>query len=117
MSLFAQLEERLKRALLDRDTETVDVLKLVKSAVVLQAKEQRLASPSDELSQAAIYKQIKAYQEVIDLYSDQNQEEMADEKEAGDENPPSLTAHPIRPVGAGGYYKSRWLARLEWSWR
>ena len=81
MSLFAQLEERLKRALLDRDTETVDVLKLVKSAVVLQAKERGLPSPTDELCQAAIYKQLKAYQEVVDLYRGQNQTQMVAEKE------------------------------------
>ncbi|MYB39973.1 hypothetical protein F4X86_01590 [Candidatus Saccharibacteria bacterium] len=81
MSLFAQLEDELKRALLARDTEKVEVFKLVKSAILLQAKEQGLQSPPPELCQAAIYKQIKAYQEIIDLYRSQNQAEAAAGKE------------------------------------
>ena len=81
MSLFAQLEDELKRALLARDTDKVEVFKLVKSAVLLQAKEQGLEPPSDELCQAAIYKQIKAYQEIIDLYRSRDQAEVAAGKE------------------------------------
>ena len=56
MSLFAKLEAELKTALLARDMVAVDVLKMIKSPVLLQAKEQNLTEPTDEICQTAIYK-------------------------------------------------------------
>ena len=81
MSLFAQLEDKLKRALLGRDTEAVETFKLVKSAVLLQAKERGMESPTDELCRAAIRKQIKACQEAADLYRDRGQADAVAAKE------------------------------------
>ena len=81
MSFFAQLEGRLKRALLDRDTETTDVLKLIKSSVLLQAKESGLELPSDEMCQAAVYRQIKAYEETAGLYRQRGEQSSAEQQE------------------------------------
>lgn len=81
MFLYSQLEEKLKQALLSRDLKTVEVLKLIKSPILLKAKELNQAAPSDEICQNLIHKQIKIYQEAIDLYKNQNQLEVIAQKE------------------------------------
>ena len=71
MSLFQQLESKLKQALLGHDFVAIDILKLVKSVILLQAKEMNAETPPDQVCQAVIYKQIKAYEDVIALYEGQ----------------------------------------------
>ena len=80
MSLFARLEEELKRALLARDTLAVEVIKLVKSAVLLQAKSAGSQIADDASVQAALGKQIKNCREAAELYHSQGQQEVASQK-------------------------------------
>ena len=72
----------MKTALLARDMVAVDVLKMIKSPMLLQAKEQNLTEPTDEICQAAIYKQIQNYQEAIELLYKLNQSQAAQSKES-----------------------------------
>lgn len=80
MSLFAELEAVLKKALLNRDLPTVEVLKLLKSEILLQAKAQQ-TEVSDEISRRCLDKKIKNYQEAAQLYKEQNQIDRARQKE------------------------------------
>ena len=80
MPLFAYLEEELKRVLLARDVLAVEVIKLVKSAVLLQAKSAGLQMPDDASVQAALGKQIKNCREAAELYRSQGQQEVASQK-------------------------------------
>ena len=81
MSLFSQLEEKLKRSLLDRDSETTEILKLVKSTALLQAKDLNLETPTDEICQGVISKKIKTCRETIDLYQSRNLSEPAQQQQ------------------------------------
>ena len=80
MALFTRLEEELKRALIARDATASETLKLVKSAVLLQAKAAGGGTPSDEIVQAAVYKQIRNCREAAELYAGQDQQEEASQK-------------------------------------
>ena len=72
----------MKTVLLARDMVAVDVLKMIKSPMLLQAKEQNLTEPTDEICQAVIYKQIQGYQEAIELLYKLNQSQAAQSKES-----------------------------------
>ena len=75
------MEKKLKRSLLERDFETIEVLKLVKSAALLQAKDLNLETPSDKICQAVIDKRIKNCQESVDLYQSLDQAENVRQQE------------------------------------
>ena len=77
MPLFSHLEEELKRALIARNMVVTDTLKLVKSTMLSEAKTASLPMVTDEMFQVIIYKQIKKYREAAELYSSQNQAELA----------------------------------------
>ena len=80
MSLFDELEANLKKALLSRDLLTVEVLKLLKSEILLQAKAQQ-TEISDELCRRSLDKKIKNYREAAQLYERENQSDRAKQKE------------------------------------
>lgn len=80
MSLFDELEANLKKALLSRDLLTVEVLKLLKSEILLQAKAQQ-TEISDELCRRCLDKKIKSYEEAAQLYRRENQAGRAQQKE------------------------------------
>ena len=75
------MEKKLKRSLLERDFETIEVLKLVKSAALLQAKDLNLETPTDKICQAVIEKRIKNCRESVDLYQNLDQAENVRQQE------------------------------------
>ncbi len=75
------MEEKLKRSLLDRDSETTEILKLIKSIALLRAKDLNLETPTDEICQAVIGKKIKTCRETIDLYQSRDLPEPAQQQQ------------------------------------
>lgn len=68
MSIYDALETRLKQASIDRDTEVVDLLKLIKSQILLEVKTSQLDQPTDDLVLLSIRRQIKKIKESIESY-------------------------------------------------
>ncbi|MCY3804549.1 MAG: GatB/YqeY domain-containing protein [Candidatus Saccharibacteria bacterium] len=103
MSVFAQLEMELKQALLDRQAATVEVLKLLKSDILLAVKQTNQTRPTDKLCRDFIYKHLKNYQEALVFYKQNGHISKAEAKQLDIEIlnrllPPQLTDTEIENV-------------------
>ena len=82
MSIFQAIETKIKQALLKRDVDQVAILKLLKSSVLLDSKQQNLDLPTDDICLQNIHYQIKKYQQALVIYTKEKQADQIAIKQA-----------------------------------
>ena len=66
--MFTKINDILKRSLLAKDKESVETLKLLKSAILLEAKRVGQVSPDGELCEKILRQQIKMRHDTLEVY-------------------------------------------------
>ena len=84
MSLTAQIDADLKKAMIARDAERLSVLRMLKSSVKYAAIEKGGADavPTDTEVSAVIRKEVKKRQDSITSYQEGNRPELAEKEQA-----------------------------------
>ncbi len=84
MSLTAQIDADLKKAMIARDAERLSVLRMLKSSVKYAAIEKGGADavPTDTEVSAVIRKEVKKRQDSITSYTEGNRPELAEKEQA-----------------------------------
>ena len=84
MSLYLKLTTQLKESLLAREVLTTEVLRLLKSYILVEAKKADLVAEeiSDDLVLKCLRRQIKGYEEACQLYLEHHREADLKQKQA-----------------------------------
>ena len=84
MSLYLKLTTQLKESLLAREVLTTEVLRLLKSYVLAEAKKNNLSAEEieDSLVLSCLRRQIKGYEEAYRLYAEHRRQADLQQKEA-----------------------------------
>ena len=80
MSIQDQITNDIKEAMKARDTAKLSALRLVKSAIMLEATKDGRRSVSDETSLKLIAKLVKQRKDSASIYIEQNRQDLADDE-------------------------------------
>lgn len=80
MSIAAQINEDIKKAMLAKDKKKLEALRAIKSAILLIASEKAGNEVDDESAITAMQKLVKQRKDSAAIYKDQDRAEMAEEE-------------------------------------
>lgn len=80
MSIAAQINDDIKKAMLAKDKKRLEALRAVKSAILLLATEKAGSEVGDDLAIPALQKLVKQRKDSAAIYTEQNRQDMADEE-------------------------------------
>ncbi|MEM6997690.1 MAG: GatB/YqeY domain-containing protein [Patescibacteria group bacterium] len=79
-SMYEELESKIKDLLLGGDKTQAEVYKMLKSALLLQAKELSLEAPGDEIFVDVLRKQIKMREDAVESFIEGGAADRADKE-------------------------------------
>ena len=80
MSIQDQITNDIKAAMKAKDSDKLSALRLVKSAIILEATKDGRRSVSDEISLKIISKLVKQRKDSASIYVEQNRHDLADDE-------------------------------------